>query len=161
VDPLGQTGAVDVNADLEAPVAPARLFAWVDDLGRYPAWLDIVARAEPAEALATDPGPAWEVDLRARLGRLARSKRLRMVRSTLQPVDDDAVGQVRFERREADQRSHAPWVLTAEVTATQAGSRLLMHLHYGGSLWGPVLERLLGDEINQSRQRLLTCLETS
>jgi hypothetical protein len=23
-----------------------------------------------------------------------------------------------------------------------------MHLHYGGSLWGPVLERLLGDTID-------------
>jgi hypothetical protein len=152
---------VNVDADLEAPVSPPRLFAWVDDLGRYPAWLDIVARAEPAEALATDPGPAWEVDLRGRLGRLARSKRLRMVRSTLQPVGEgDGAGQVRFERREADGRSHAPWVLTAEVTATDSGSRLLMHLHYGGGLWGPVLERLLGDEITKSRRRLLDCLES-
>jgi hypothetical protein len=150
---------VNVDADLEAPVSPQRLFAWVDDLGRYPAWLDIVARAEPTEALVTDPGPAWVVDLRGRLGRLARSKRLRMVRSTLQPVGDDTAGQVRFERREADTRSHAPWVLTAEVAPTATGSRLLMHLHYGGGLWGPVLERLLGDEINQSRQRLLDCLE--
>jgi hypothetical protein len=30
-----------------------------------------------------------------------------------------------------------------------------MHLHYGGSLWGPVLERLLSDEIERSRPRLL------
>jgi hypothetical protein len=152
---------VNVDADLEAPVSPQRLFAWVDDLGRYPAWLDIVARAEPADPLATDPGPAWEVDLRGRLGRLARSKRLRMVRSTLQPVGEgDGAGQVRFERREADARSHAPWVLTAEVSPTGSGSRLLMHLHYGGGLWGPVLERLLGDEITTSRQRLLDCLES-
>ena len=150
---------MNVDADLEAPVSPQRLFAWVDDLGSYPAWLDIVARAEPAEALATDPGPAWVVDLRGRLGRLARSKRLRMVRSTLQPVGDGVPGKVRFERREADARSHAPWVLTAEVAPTGSGSRLLMHLHYGGGLWGPVLERLLGDEITTSRQRLLDCLE--
>jgi len=153
---------VNVDADLEAPVSPQRLFGWVDDLGRYPAWLDIVARAEPAEALPSDPGPAWVVDLRGRLGRLARSKRLRMVRSTLQPVgaDGGGAGHVRFERREADTRSHAPWVLTAEVVPTDAGSRLLMHLHYGGGLWGPVLERLLGDEITMSRQRLLDCLES-
>ena len=31
------------------------------------------------------------------------------------------------------------------------GSRLVMHLHYGGSLWGPVLEHMLGDEIENSR----------
>ena len=56
---------------------------------------------------------------------------------------------------------HAPWVLRAEVAALDAGSpgadrsRLTMHLHYGGGLWGPVLERVLGDEIERSRPRLL------
>ena len=146
---------MDVNADLEAPVGPERLFAWVEDLGRYPSWLDIVARAETAEARAGDPGPAWVVDLRGRLGPLARSKRLRMARVEHVQPGDGAEGRVRFERRETDGRSHAPWVLTARVTGTAEGSRLLMHLHYGGSLWGPVLERLLGDEISRSRQRLL------
>ncbi|HTN79309.1 MAG TPA: hypothetical protein VMK16_06530 [Acidimicrobiales bacterium] len=63
-----------------------------------------------------------------------------------------------FERREADGRSHARWVLEASVTPADEGSRLVMHLHYGGSLWGPVLERMLGDEIENSRPRLLACL---
>ena len=150
---------MDVNADLEAPVTPDRLFAWVDDLGRYPQWLDIVSRAQPVHPLADDPGPAWEVDLRGRLGRLARSKRLRMVRAELRPPVEGSAGRVRFERRETDGRSHAPWVLTAEVSSTGDGSRLVMRLHYGGGLWGPVLERLLGDEISKSRDRLLGCLE--
>jgi hypothetical protein len=30
-----------------------------------------------------------------------------------------------------------------------------MTLHYGGALWGPVLERLLADEIERGRARLL------
>ena len=118
--------------------------------------LDIVARAEPVDAMAGDPGPAWSVDLRGRLGPLSRSKRLRMVRSDHAPP-----GHVRFERRDHDGRSHAPWVLDATVAPTEAGSRLTMHLHYGGALWGPVIERLLGDEIGRSRQRLLACVAGS
>jgi hypothetical protein len=140
---------VDVTADLDAPCAPAELFEWVDDLGRYPQWLDIVPRAVPDEAHPDDAGPAWSVDLRGRLGPLARSKRLRMVRTALAP------GQVRFERVEHDGRRHSPWVLEASVDETDGGSRLRVHLHYGGSLVGPIVERLLADEIARSRPRLL------
>jgi hypothetical protein len=67
----------------------------------------------------------------------------------------DAPRAVRFERRELDGRSHSPWVLQADVAAVNGGSLLTMRLHYGGSLWGPVLQRLLGDEIDRSRVRLL------
>lgn len=141
---------VDVTASLDAPVAPRDLFAWVDDLDRYPAWLDIVPRAERAPAADGDPGPAWVVDLRGRVGPFARSKRLRMVRSRHDPP-----GAVTFERREVDGRAHSPWVLRAEVAGDAGASTLTVHLHYGGSLWGPVLERLLGDAIERSRARLL------
>jgi len=135
---------MDLDASLDAPCPPAELFAWVDDLGRYPQWLSIVTRAEP------DGDGAWLVELRGRVGPLARSKRLRMERSTVEP--DHLVV---FERAERDGRHHAPWVLRAEVTPRPAGSHLEMRLHYGGSLWGSVLERLLRDEIEQSRRRLL------
>jgi hypothetical protein len=147
---------MDVTADLDAPCPPAQLFGWVGTLDRYPQWLDIVAKAVPAEAHADDVGPAWQVDLRGRLGPLARSKRLRMVRTV-----HDAPGHARFERAEHDGRDHSPWVLDATVVELPAGtgSRLTMRLHYGGSLWGPVLERLLGDEIDKSRERLLAAVE--
>lgn len=141
---------MDLTASLDAPVAGERVFAWVDDLDRYPAWLDIVPRAERAAAADGDPGPAWVVDLRGRLGPFARSKRLRMVRSRHHPPSA-----VTFERRETDGRRHSPWVLRAEVTPDGAGSRLTVHLHYGGGLWGPVLERLLTDAVERSRERLL------
>jgi Polyketide cyclase / dehydrase and lipid transport len=140
---------VDVTADLEAPCTPDELFAWVDDLGCYPQWLDIVPRATPVDPHPDDSGPAWSVDLRGRLGPLARSKRLRMVRTFLES------GRVRFERVEHDGRRHSPWVLEASVDEVDGGSRLRVHLHYGGSLVGPLVERLLADEIARSRPRLL------
>ena len=137
---------MDVTADLDAPHPPERVHAVVADLGTYPRWLDIVTRAER-------DGDAWSVDLRGRLGPFARSKRLRMVRTAL-----EAPTHARFERAEVDGRSHSPWVLDAKVAPHADGSRLTMHLHYGGGLWMPVLERILRDEIERSRARLLSVL---
>ena len=132
----------------DAECAPADLFAWVADLERYPAWLSIVHRVVPAVPAVDEP--AWQVDLRGRIGPLARSKRLRMVRTAFQP------GRLAvFERREADGRHHSSWSLRAEVTAVDDGARLVMDLHYGGGLWVPMLERLLRDEIERSRVRLV------
>jgi hypothetical protein len=132
--------------DLDAPCPPSELFSWVSDLVRYPRWLSLVSRAE---AYAGEP-PAWSVDLRGRIGPFARSKRLRMVLTEFEP-SHLAV----FERREDDGRQHAAWVLRAEVTPAGEGSHLAMRLRYDGTLWGPVLERLLSDEIEQGRLRLL------
>ena len=144
---------MDLTADLDAPCPPERLFASVDDLGDYPDWLEIVERAEPTAPHDGDDGDAaWMVDLRGRLGPLARSKRLRMVRTAC-----EAPTLVRFERREHDGRQHADWVLEARVEprTEPAGSRLVMRLHYGGTFGGMVLERLLGDAIDRSRPALL------
>ena len=149
---------MDVTVELGAPVPPAALFAAVGDLSRYPAWLEIVPRAEPAApAPAARPGaavlPAWSVALRGRVGPLARSKRLRMVRTLHEPDRH-----VRFERAETDGRHHSPWVLDALVHAAVGGSHLTMVLHYGGGLFGPVLERILVEEIERSKARLLALL---
>ena len=145
---------MDVTETLEVASAPEKLFAWVEALDRYPAWLDIVARAEPAPAAEGDPGPAWLIDLKGRLGPLSRAKRLRMVRT-----EHAAPTRAVFERREVDGRTHAPWVLDATVDAAGSGARLTMRLHYGGGLWGPVLERMLRDEVEQSRPRLAAAVE--
>jgi hypothetical protein len=147
---------MDVTATLDAPHPPEVVFPWIDDLARYPRWLDIVPRAVAVEAHADDAGPAWSVDLRGRLGPFARAKRLRMVRTVA-----DAPTLARFERAEHDGRQHSPWVLSAEVAATASGSRLTMQMHYGGRLWMPALDRLLSDAIERSRNRLLACLEES
>ena len=146
---------VDVTASLDTDAAPQRLFDLVADLGTYPEWLDIVPRADPAAPDDQDPGPAWSVDLRAQVGPLRRSKRLRMVRS-----EHSSPERVVFERRELDGRSHSPWVLTATVQPGAGGSSsLTMRLHYGGTLWVPMLDRLLADEIERSRVRLVGVLE--
>lgn len=141
---------MDVTVRLDAACSCEVLFAWIEDLATYPHWLDIVSRAVP-----TDAGPAagevcaWHVDLRGRFGPLARSKRLRMQRTVR-----EAPRRVRFERREIDARSHSPWVLDGSVQPADGGARLTMHLHYGGTLWGPLLERLLTDAIERARPRL-------
>ncbi len=157
---MSQNGRVDVTSSLDAPCSADELFLTVEDLGSYPDWLTIVPKATTADAADGDPGPAWAVDLRGRLGPLARSKRLRMVRTEHAAPQPDAPGRVRYERREIDGRDHSAWVLDATVETTDAGSRVTMRLHYGGSFGGSLLERMLGDEIEQSRPRLLAHLSS-
>jgi hypothetical protein len=147
---------VETISSLDAPCAADRLFAAVADLADYPAWLSIVDRAVPADPDPGDAGPAWLVELRGRLGPLARSKRLRMVRTVV-----DEPHRLRFERRELDGRAHSPWVLDAEVGPRPGGSRLTMRLHYGGALGGATLERMLAAEIDRSRPRLLERLDAT
>jgi hypothetical protein len=141
---------VDLQAELVAPCTPEVLFGWVSDLERYPSWLEIVPRAT-----AADDG-SWAVDLRGKLGPLARTKRLRMVRTVL-----DAPHRATFERAELDGRQHSPWRLVATVEPVEAGARLQMSLHYGGGLFQPVVDRLLRDEIERSRVRLLALVAPS
>ena len=141
---------MDVTAALDAPCRPEQLFVLVDGLDDYPAWMPL---AHQVDADADDGGrAAWRVELRARLGPFARSKRLRMVRS----LHDIGACHVRFERSELDGRAHSPWVLDAVVRATDVGCRLEMSLHYGGALWtGGVMERVLAEQIVAGRERLL------
>ncbi len=144
---------MDVAASLAAPCLPATLFPFVDDLGVYPKWMTLVHQAEP------DGADVWRVELRARVGPLTRSKRLRMRRT----VRDHAAGHLRFERDENDGRRHSPWVLDAMISEPSPGhSQLDMSLHYGGGLWtGGVLERVLADHITGGRDRLLALLAGS
>lgn len=145
---------VDVTASLRTQADPSVLYEVVSDLSTYPQWLDIVPRAEPVAADATDPGPAWSVDLRGQVGPLRRSKRLRMVRTR-----DVATSEVVFERAELDGRRHSDWILRARIEPADDETTLTMSLHYGGSLWVPLLDRLLADEIERSRPRLSAVVE--
>jgi hypothetical protein len=148
---------VDMTVTMQAPCPTSVLFAEVEDLANYPEWLSIVPRAEPVERDADAPGdaPAWSVELRGRIGPLARSKRLRMVRTVYEPLE-----RVRFERQELDGRNHSAWVLEARVHPDPAdgheSSLLEMSLHYGGTFGGGLVENLLTDEIEASRPRLVS-----
>ena len=146
--------SMETTAALQARCDLGTLFAEVESLDRYPAWLDIVPKATAAPSDEGDTGPAHFVTLRANVGPLARSKRLRMVRT----VHDDRT--VRFERREVDGRDHSSWILDATVSEVDATtSSLSMRLHYGGSLWVPMLDRLLQSTIQSSRTRLAAIVE--
>jgi hypothetical protein len=142
-----QPFTVDIDAE------PARLFSIVSDLASYADWLDIVDRVEPERpAGATDPGAgpeAWTVTLRATLGPLARSKRLRMIRAV-----SEAPHRVRFERQERDGRQHAPWTLESTVEPVGGGSALTMSLAYGGRLWSPMLRAVLEAQVDSATANL-------
>ena len=144
---------MDITASLEAPCAAEQLFQLVDDLSTYPQWNGLVHSAVREQGDAA----VWDVELRARLGPLARSKRLRMVRT----VRDLENFRVVFERDQADGRNHSPWVLDASIVERDGVSTLTMRLHYGGALWtGGALERVLGEQITSGRERLLQLVAT-
>ena len=145
---------MDVIASFEAPCTAERLFQLIDDLSTYPEWNGLVHSATPESG----DQAAWDVELRARLGPLARSKRLRMVRT----VRDAETFTATFERDQADGRSHSPWVLDARIVELDGLSTLTMRLHYGGSLWtGGALERVLTEQITSGRERLLQLVATT
>lgn len=147
---------MDVRSVLEAPCSSDELFRHVEVLDAYPAWMSLVHGAQPLVAPAG--APVWQVELRARIGPLARSKRLRMARTHHDPV----AHAVTFERSETDGRTHSPWVLEARVTDVEGGCRLDVRLHYGGGLWtGGVLERALADQIEAGRGRLLSLVSST
>ena len=154
---------MEIERRLVVPAPADEVFALVDRLPAYLGWMGLVHEVIELEPDSTGPEgvsrPAWDVELRARVGPLARSKRLRMVRTVHDPVRAAV-----FERQEVDGRSHAPWVLTAlveplsqpSVEMSQPSVELTMRLAYGGSLWtGAVLQRVLDDEIRSGSEHLL------
>ena len=136
--------------------SPAQVFPIVADLGHYPDLLDIVSDVTPAldpdgSPDRDDHPPAWLVTLRARLGPLARSKRLRMARTMLEPHR-----QVHFERHEVDGREHATWSLGALVDEIDGATRVTMTLTYGGALWTSLLDPVLDAQVRKATTRLET-----
>jgi hypothetical protein len=111
--------------------------ALVGDLTTYPAWLGMVRDVEAVDG-------AWLVHIGGKLGPFTRTKRLRMVRT----------GELRFERDEADGRTHAPWVLAASLEAVPAGTRVAVLLRYGGGLSLPGLKAFLSEEVRRALPRL-------
>ncbi len=146
---------MDVTAELACHADASAVHAVVADLATYPSWLDIVAKCSAADAAPGETEPAWLIDLRGQMGPLRRTKRLRMLRVL------DETDRVRFERRELDGRKHSAWTLSAQMARSDDGVLLIMRLHYGGSLWLPVLDRLLSDEIERSAPRLAALVERS
>ncbi|MAT04594.1 MAG: hypothetical protein CL424_06085 [Acidimicrobiaceae bacterium] len=136
----------------------AEVFPFVCDLGRYPVWMPLVHAATPIDVdAATGALPTWDVEIRARIGPFARSKRLRMARTEL--IDDRLAV---FERSEVDGRHHAAWVLRVELTPSDgdpSSTRVVMHLAYDGSLWtGGPLARVFDDQVRRGRDGLVAAV---
>jgi hypothetical protein len=132
--------------------SPNDVFEIVADLSTYPNWLGLVS-----EVAATEDESAWMVTLRARIGPLARSKRLRMVRSVHRVDEATGGGEVRFERLETDGRDHSEWVLASVVEPAAdgaAGSTVTMELTYGGSLWSGLLDGPLEAAAEEATEQL-------
>lgn len=138
--------------------APAEVFPFVHDLSEYPAWMPLV-HAATALVVGEDEPPAWDVEIRARIGPFARSKRLRMQRTEVVP-DRLAV----FERAEVDGRDHAGWVLRVELApgptdGDRSVTEVAMHLAYDGSLWtGGPLARVFDDQVRRGRDGLVAAV---
>ena len=140
-----------VTAELDHP--PSRVYPVLADLGSYAEWMPLVHRVEPADPAAGPAAagpiaePAWQVTLRARIGPLARTKRLRMVRTVA-----EAHGHVRFERAETDGRSHSAWIMDGTVTGRDRSRRssVRIELRYEGGLWSGALDALLGSSVDDA-----------
>jgi ribosome-associated toxin RatA of RatAB toxin-antitoxin module len=134
--------------------APEDVFELVDDLGRYPQWMDLVHDVHVVPGTTGDLR-SWDVELRAQVGPLARSKRLRMTRTIHEPTE-----RVVFERSEVDGKRHSSWVLESSLTDQASGEvELTMTLTYGGNLWtGAVLERVLDDHVERGARSLAELL---
>lgn len=140
---------MDMEGTASLDAAPDTVFAEVADLGTYPGWLGIVLGAEVAPSDEGDPGPAWMVDLGAKIGPLPITKKVRMVRA-----EHVAPKLVRFERKETDGTEHSDWVLTAEVEVADGGSVLTVSVHHGGTLRFPGIDSILREEIRKGGGRL-------
>lgn len=151
---------MDLEETIDLVATRAQVVDVLSDLASYAEWLDIVSLAEPA-GVEIDDRPVWMVELRARIGPFARTKRLRMVRTVLDIGPDRT--EVLFTRREEGARDYSDWTLSVVVEdAGAAECRVVLRLHYGGSLWTPgPLERVLADQVRVGRERLSRVVATN
>lgn len=151
---------MDLEETIDLVATRPQVVDVLSDLASYAEWLDIVSLAEPA-GVEIDDRPVWMVELRARIGPFARTKRLRMVRTVLDIGPDRT--EVLFTRREEGARDYSDWTLSVVVEdAGAAECRVVLRLHYGGTLWTPgPLERVLADQVRVGRERLSRVVATN
>lgn len=125
------------------------------DLGTHPDWNLLVASAQRTDPNPSDPGPAWDTVLQAKLGPFQRSKQLRFVR--VDPHDQEVV----FERFEVDGRDHSDWMMQARVTEHEKGSEVTIKLHYSGNLWVAALDPIIEGAVKRSAEQLSDYIENT
>lgn len=129
--------------DVELGVPSTVVHPWVSDLSHYPQWMPLV------HSSVSLGGSVWTVELRAKVGIFARSKRLTMRRTR------DQGGIIIFERDENDGRAHSPWTMTVVMKDHDDRCKVAVDLEYGGSLWtAGVLDRILSAQVEAGKQGL-------
>ncbi len=131
------------SSDVVVAVEPAFVHPYVADLARYVEWMPMVHGAE-----AVGDG-VWNVELRAKVGVFARSKRLRMKRTV------NTAQHIVFERDEIDGRRHSPWTMAIALQIIDAGCVVTVDLSYGGTLWtAGILDRVLAAQVEAGKTGL-------
>ena len=136
------------SSDVIVAVDPAVVHPYVADLARYVEWMPMVHDVEPV-----DDG-IWNVELRAKVGVFARSKRLRMKRTV------NSSQQIVFERDEIDGRRHSPWKMSVALHNVEAGCVVTVDLSYGGNLWtAGILDRVLAAQVDAGKTGLVRAVQ--
>jgi carbon monoxide dehydrogenase subunit G len=142
---------VKASSSVTVPVTIDRVVPHLVDLSGYPQWMPMIHSI----ARDDDEGEtAWSVELRAKVGPFARSKRLRMVR-TVNEQSTDAASLV-FERKERGGTSHSVWRMGVNVKSLGESTDVSIDLEYGGALWtAGVLDRVLAGNIDAGKERFV------
>jgi carbon monoxide dehydrogenase subunit G len=131
------------SSDVAVSVEPAVVHPYVADLARYVEWMPMVHEVE-----AVGDG-VWNVELRAKVGVFARSKRLRMKRTV------DTAQNIIFERDEIDGKRHSPWTMAIALRSADNGCVVTVDLSYGGTLWtAGILDRVLAAQVEAGKTGL-------
>ena len=128
---------------MELPVEQSLVMPFVSDLEKYEEWMPLIHSVKPSG------DDVWDVELRAKVGVLARSKRLRMRRTHNSPES------IVFERDESDGRNHSAWTLQVRTEPSGLGCVVTMELSYGGALWtAGILDRVLASQVEAGKAGL-------
>jgi carbon monoxide dehydrogenase subunit G len=131
------------SSSVELHVTTQDVFPYVSDLSQYLLWMPLIHHVEEVNE------NTWKVELRAKVGVFARSKRLTMVRTVQES------SRLVFERQEDDGRTHAPWIMEVNLVQTQGGCNVTIELTYGGNLWtAGVLDKILAHQVDLGKKSL-------
>ncbi len=139
---------MNYSSSVDVPVAIDAVRPFVEDLAAYPNWMPMVHNV-----VEVDDG-VWSVELRAKVGVFARSKKLRMRRT----MNEDNI--IVFERDEDDNRQHSPWVMRVSLSPSAMGTNVTIDLSYGGSLWtAGILDRVLASQVDAGKSGLMRAVQ--
>ena len=146
-----------------------KVFGVLRDLSTYPDWMGLVSSVEPDGTHSTRDSTdiievsseynteAYFVTISGKLGPFSRSKKLRMVETS---ISDDAEKHVRFERQETAEGDFSEWIMEATANKVDdTNTEVTVELIYGGKLWTSGLDSVLESQIDKSVEQLTKYVE--